>query len=59
MILRTHVVIEHNKQGNITSLKSPYDGDKKINKPIWKNFVNNLSNHYNNTNLAEYKNNIK
>jgi hypothetical protein len=36
MILKTHVVIKHDKQGNITLLKSPYDGDKKINKPINK-----------------------
>ena len=36
MILKTNVVIKHNKQGNITSLTSPYDGDKKINKPINK-----------------------
>ena len=36
MILRTNVVIKHDKQGNITSLVSPYDGDKKINKPIQK-----------------------
>ena len=36
MTLGTHVVIKHNKQGNITSLASPYDGDKKINKPINK-----------------------
>ena len=41
MTLSTHVVIKHNKQGNIISLVSPYDGDKKINKPI-NNKLNNM-----------------